>query len=123
MGAAHSGHALNTCRDKTRDRLKLIARVVNVEQWAKEGPLSSYEHGLLKRYNDKPILTRPQHTFFRGPNYMEVDLDIHTYAWVARQAFGSFIPRLGEYELPCSQSIPMGFSFPRLSLFDRPQNK
>ena len=26
----------------TRDRLKLIARVVNVDEWAKTGPLSGY---------------------------------------------------------------------------------
>lgn len=75
--------------------MKLIARVVNVEQWAKEGPLTSYEHSLLRNYNDKPILTRPQHAFFRGPHYLEIDLDIHSYAWMARQAFDRFIPRLG----------------------------
>ena len=92
-------HCLNAasiwCRDKTRDRLKLIARVVNVEQWAKEGPLSGYEHSLLNNYNDKPILTRPQQQFYTGENYLEVDLDVHTYAWLARKAFANFIPRLG----------------------------
>jgi len=124
----------------TRDRLKLIARVVNVDEWAKTGPLSGYvrpsqiplgghnssalranlpyisasaakkhlqstaswlHHGaslraemspvwlllcahatvhrlcaqevtLLRKYNDKPIMTRPQHKFFTGPNYLEV---------------------------------------------------
>lgn len=85
------------CRDKTRDRLKLIARVVNVEQWAKEGPLSGYEHSLLNNYNDKPILTRPQQQFFSGESYLEVDLDVHTYAWLARKAFANFIPRLGRF--------------------------
>ena len=85
------------CRDKTRDRLKLIARVVNVEQWAKEGPLSGYEHSLLNNYNDKPILTRPQQQFFSGEGYLEVDLDVHTYAWLARKAFANFIPRLGRF--------------------------
>jgi len=76
--------------------LKLIARVVNVEEWAKKGPLSSYEHSLLNNYNDKPILTRPQQKFYSGRNYFEMDLDIHSYAWLARKAFSSFIPRLGE---------------------------
>lgn len=26
----------------TRDRLKLLARIVNVDEWAEKGPLSSY---------------------------------------------------------------------------------
>lgn len=97
------------CRDKTRDRLKLIARVVNVEQWAKEGPLSGYEHSLLNNYNDKPILTRPQQQFFSGDDYLEVDLDVHTYAWLARKAFANFIPRLGE-SLRCICSLPKFFT-------------
>ena len=67
-----------------------------MEQWAKEGPLGSAEHSLLLKYNDKPLLTRPQQKFFTGPNYLEVDLDIHSYAWLARKAFSNFIPRLGE---------------------------
>ena len=94
------------CRDMTRDRLKLIARVVNVEQWAKEGPLSGYEHSLLNNYNDKPILTRPQQQFFSGENYLEVDLDVHTYAWLARKAFANFIPRLGK-SLPAEHLFPL----------------
>jgi hypothetical protein len=114
----------------TRDRLKLIARIVNVDEWAQKGPLSGYvrrrtpctpsprlcavmhhatqtrrrnvldwqlacwsrnyrcpratshattqaalhvqEVTLLRKYNDKPIMTRPQHKFFTGPNYLEV---------------------------------------------------
>ena len=27
---------------------------------------------LLRKYNDKPIMTRPQHKFFTGANYLEV---------------------------------------------------
>ena len=53
-------------RSSTRDRLKLIARVVNVEEWAKKGPLGTAEHKLLVNYNDKPILTRPQQNFYSG---------------------------------------------------------
>eukprot|EP00884_Botryococcus_braunii_P001825 jgi/Botrbrau1/11643/Bobra.168_2s0001.1 len=78
----------------TRDRLKLIPRVANPEQWAKEAPLSSAETALLTNYNDKPLLTRPQHKFFHGPNYLEIDVDVHSYAYLARKAFGGFIPRL-----------------------------
>lgn len=80
--------------------MKLIARVVNVEEWAKEGPLSGAEHSLLNNYNDKPILTRPQQKFFTGKHYLEIDLDVHTYAWLARKALAGFIPRLGEHNYP-----------------------
>ncbi|CAL5218734.1 g448 [Coccomyxa viridis] len=79
----------------TRSRLKLIPRVANVEQWAKDAPLSTAEFKLLRNYNDKPVLTRPQHRFYFGPNYMEIDLDIHAWAYLARKAFSSYIPRLG----------------------------
>jgi hypothetical protein len=44
----------------TRDRLKLIARVANVEEWAEAAPLSTPEYRLLVSYNEKPLLTRPQ---------------------------------------------------------------
>ena len=47
-------------RTPTRDRLKLIARVANKEEWYKAAPLSSAEYRLLCNYNDKPLLTRPQ---------------------------------------------------------------
>ena len=33
--------------------------------------------------------------FFFGANYMEIDLDIHAWAYLARKAFSSYIPRLG----------------------------
>eukprot|EP00877_Chromochloris_zofingiensis_P004334 jgi/Chrzof1/13901/Cz08g16190.t1 len=78
----------------TRERLKLIARVCNPEEWAKKGPLSSYEYKLLINYNEKPVLTRPQHYFHVGPEYLEVDLDIHSYAYLARKALNSYHSRL-----------------------------
>lgn len=44
----------------TRERLKLIARVSNPEEWARAAPLSSTEYKLLTSYNEKPLMTRPQ---------------------------------------------------------------
>ena len=51
---------LHACRQPTRTRFKLIPRVANVEPWARDAPLSTPEYKLLKSYNDKPVLTRPQ---------------------------------------------------------------
>lgn len=80
----------------TRDRLKLLPRFVNVEEWAEQGPLSGAEVRLLRSYNAKPLLTRPQQRFYAAPDgsYVEIDLDVHSYAYVARRAFQGFIPRL-----------------------------
>lgn len=43
------------------------------------------EQALLRRYNDKPLLTRPQQRFFLTPEYLEIDLDVHNYAYLARK--------------------------------------
>lgn len=43
------------------------------------------EQALLRRYNDKPLLTRPQQRFFLTPEYLEIDLDVHNYAYIARK--------------------------------------
>eukprot|EP01025_Chloroclados_australasicus_P015769 TRINITY_DN17618_c0_g1_i4.p1 TRINITY_DN17618_c0_g1~~TRINITY_DN17618_c0_g1_i4.p1 ORF type:complete len:491 (-),score=46.31 TRINITY_DN17618_c0_g1_i4:316-1788(-) len=79
-----------------RDRLKLIPRIVNVDEWAKRGPLSQAELALLKRNNDKPVLTRPAHRFFRGDCYFEIDMDVHVYQFIARKAFQGYVGKLGE---------------------------
>lgn len=81
----------------TRDRLKLLGRVVNIDEWAKEGPLSGAEQRLLRNYNGKPILTRPQQKFYSSPDgsYLEIDLDVHSWAYIARRALQGYLNRLG----------------------------
>jgi hypothetical protein len=81
----------------TRDRLKLIPRIMNVEEWGREAGLSATELRLVTNYNGKPLLMRPQQRFFLGPegSYFEIDADIHNYAYIARRAFAGYVPRLG----------------------------
>lgn len=40
---------------------------------------------MLETYNGQPILTRPQHRFYEGDGYFEVDVDAHEFNFVARK--------------------------------------
>ena len=89
--------------EPSRERLKYIPRICNLADVSSHCGFSRAEKSLMASYDGKPVMTKPQHRFFRGPGYLEVDLDTHGYSFVARKGVYSYSRQLDHFvfDLAC----------------------
>eukprot|EP01012_Entosiphon_sulcatum_P042860 TRINITY_DN5699_c0_g1_i1.p1 TRINITY_DN5699_c0_g1~~TRINITY_DN5699_c0_g1_i1.p1 ORF type:complete len:989 (+),score=145.13 TRINITY_DN5699_c0_g1_i1:70-3036(+) len=73
------------------DRFKVIAKVINVQELTF---LGRPERRLVDSYNAQPVLTRPQHRVYHTARYTEIDVDVHTFGFIARKGLSSLGPRV-----------------------------
>jgi len=72
-------------------RFKCIPRIVNPGQ----ANVGMAARQAMRMYNSKPFLTGPHcHAFFRGPGYMEADVDVHRFCLAARKGAYGFLDAL-----------------------------
>ncbi|CAI5742670.1 unnamed protein product [Hyaloperonospora brassicae] len=81
------------------ERFKAIGVVANPQ----EQQLGRAERHLLETYNGQPILTRPQHQFYRGDGYFEVDVNAHDFNYIARKGL------VGISSHACNMVLDFGF--------------
>jgi len=83
------------------ERMKCIPRLVNDDELSMNWIVSK----MVKGYNAKPFLSRPQHAVFRGPGYYEFDLDVHAFCTAARTVLDSFLTKMSDVVLDWAYTV------------------
>ena len=77
--------------ERMHGRYKSIPKIVNPD----DCEVGRTVRSLITSYNAKPFLTGPWcHSFIKGPGYVEVDIDVHRFRYVARKGAHSFLESL-----------------------------
>ena len=77
--------------EKLHGRYKSIPKIMNPD----DCEVGRTVRSLIQSYNAKPFLTGPWcHAFIKGPGYVEVDIDVHRFRFVARKGAHSFLESL-----------------------------
>ena len=71
----------------SRDRLKMIPAMPNLEEWISKKTFGRAEAAILTKWQNKPMLVRPQVEYHVGPEYIEIDINIHDYIYATRRYF------------------------------------
>ena len=71
----------------SRDRLKMIPAMPNLEEWISKKTFGRAEAAILTKWQNKPMLVRPQVEYHVGPEYVEIDINIHDYIYATRRYF------------------------------------
>lgn len=74
---------------ESRERLKMIPAMPNLDEWCETKTFGKAEQAILRKWQNKPMLVRPQVKYYVGPEYIEVDINIHDYQYATRRYFHS----------------------------------
>ena len=81
----------NVGDERMHSRYKSIPKILNPD----DCEVGRTTRSLITSYNAKPFLTGPWcHAFIKGPGYVEVDIDVHRFRYVARKGAHSFLESL-----------------------------
>ncbi len=87
---------LESTKTSYKGRLKGIPKVLNLDDL----DLGAVVLSTLKSYNGTPFLTGPVHQrWYQGANYLEVDVDVHEYCYMARKAANAALPSFPKMSL------------------------
>lgn len=80
-------------------KMKFIGQVDNIEDLSIPS--------MLAGYNGKPAMITKSGTLFHGPNYIEIDVDIRCFSYLAKQGVHQLWNRIGEMDL-CFAALIQG---------------